>query len=140
MRKSHRDAMKKATDRMIVEKKNEKTISVLFTCGKENPKKSPFSYKKRESEKIFIRSEKWKGNFISFHKKSLILFFLIDKNSFFHDFLSCKKRNSKKFLFFSHVNRKIPQKKFFSRNRDAKFRISFLFFAITLTTKNIQKT
>ena len=127
--------------RVIVEKGNEKTISSLLTCGKGNPsKKFPFTQLKI----FFSRSGKWKKNLFPSHKKSLILLILVGKNSFFSDFFSCEKGNSKKSLPFPHAEREIPQKNFpFSMKegklkkqssremRDAGSRIPSLFFAVT---------
>ena len=83
-------------------------------AGREIPQKRfPFPMGEGKFFWIISRSGKWEENLFSSHKKSLILLFLIGKNSFFHDFFSCAKGNSKKSLPFSHVRREI-EKKFFS--------------------------
>ena len=108
---------------MTVEKGNEKTISFLLTCEKGNPpKKFAFSHGGRKIEIFFpaVRSEK--KNLFSFHKKSLIFLILVGKNSFFSDFFSCEKGNSKKSLSFSHAEREIPQKNFPSLMRKGKLK------------------
>ena len=86
---------------------------------------------RRKIEIFFSRSEKWKKNLFPFYTKSLILLILVDKNSFFSDFFSCEKGNSKKSLFFSHARREIPPKKFFLSWKKGNWKKN-LFFAITL--------
>ena len=92
-----------------------------------------FHSHKREGKLNFFssRSGKWKKNLFSFHKKSLILLILVGKNSFFSDFFSCEKGNSKKSLSFPNAGRKIEKKK--------SSRIPSLFFAITLKTRDTTK-
>ena len=123
---------------MAVGKGNGKTISSLPTCGKGNPpKKFPFPHGGREIEIFFSRSGKWEKNLFPSHKKSLILLILVGKNSFFSDFFSCGKGNSKKSLPFPHAEREIPQKNFPSLMGEGKLkkkssRIPSLPFAVTL--------
>ena len=82
-------------------------------AGREIPQKNfPSPMREGKLKFFFSRSEKWEENLFSFRKKSLILLILVDKNSFFHDFFSCGKGNSKKSLSFSHAKREIPQKSF----------------------------
>ena len=115
-------------------------------AGREIPQKNfPSPMREGKLKFFFSRSGKWEKNLFPFHKKSLILLILVDKNSFFSDFFSCEKRNSKKISFlptcekenspkkllFSHEGREI-EKKSSREMRNAESRIPFLPFAVTL--------
>ena len=111
--------------RMIVEKKNEKTISFLFTCEKGNP-----------SKKIFL-SPWGKGNWMFFFsqwevRREFLLFpqkitdfahFSRQKFIFSWFFFMWEGKSLKKFSFF--MRKELLKKIFFSR--DAKCKISHLF-------------
>ena len=95
-------------------------------AGREIPQKnSPSPIGEGKLKYFFSRSGKWEKNLFPFHKKSLILLILVGKNSFFSDFFSCGKGNSKKSLSFPHAGREIPQKKFRFLHGGRKIEIKF---------------
>ena len=99
--------LKNAFNKVIVKKKNEKTIFFLFTCKIKNWKqKFLLSHNKRKIEKNLFSSYTKCTILSIFHRQNFILFLV-------------KKKKWKKSLFFLHARWKIKKKfPFFRKKRE----------------------